>query len=34
LSYGVPHAIGPDGLELGGAFLAKYLKIKGLIAAR
>jgi phospholipase/carboxylesterase len=34
LSYGVPHAIGPDGLELGGAFLAKFLKIKGLIAAR
>lgn len=26
LSYGVPHAIGPDGLELGGAFLAARLK--------
>ncbi|MEZ6022959.1 MAG: dienelactone hydrolase family protein [Hyphomonadaceae bacterium] len=26
VSYGVPHSIGPDGLELGGAFLATYLK--------
>lgn len=26
VSYGVPHAIGPDGLELGGSFLAAQLK--------
>ncbi len=26
VSYGVPHSIGPDGLELGGAFLAMQLK--------
>ena len=26
VSFGVPHSIGPDGLELGGAFLANYLK--------
>jgi len=26
VSYGVPHSIGPDGLDLGGAFLATYLK--------
>ena len=26
VSYGVPHSIGPDGVELGGAFLATYLK--------
>ena len=30
VSYGVPHSIGPDGLELGGAFLATYLKTKAL----
>ncbi len=26
VSFGVPHSIGPDGLELGEAFLATYLK--------
>jgi len=26
ISYGVPHSIGPDGLELGGEFLASCLK--------
>jgi phospholipase/carboxylesterase len=25
ISYGVPHSIGPDGLELGGAFLKMAL---------
>jgi phospholipase/carboxylesterase len=30
VSFGVPHSIGPDGLELGGAFLANYLKPKGI----
>ena len=34
ISYGVPHSIGPDGLELGGAFLARYLKTPALTAAR
>lgn len=34
VSYGVPHSIGPDGLELGGAFLATYLKTKGIMTAR
>ncbi|MGD9979398.1 MAG: alpha/beta hydrolase [Hyphomonadaceae bacterium] len=33
VSYGVPHSIGPDGLELGGEFLAMYLKTKGLVDA-
>jgi phospholipase/carboxylesterase len=33
ISYGAAHSIGPDGLELGGAFLAMYLKTKGLVAA-
>jgi phospholipase/carboxylesterase len=33
ISYGVPHSIGPDGLELGGAFLNMYLKTKGLVGA-
>ncbi|GAM98048.1 phospholipase/carboxylesterase family protein [alpha proteobacterium U9-1i] len=28
LSYGVPHSIGPDGLELGGDFLSNALKTK------
>ena len=32
ISYGVPHSIGPDGLELGGEFLAMYLKTKGLVS--
>ena len=26
ISYGVAHSIGPDGLEIGGAFLASHLK--------
>jgi phospholipase/carboxylesterase len=34
VSYGVPHSIGPDGLDLGGVFLATYLKTKGITAAR
>lgn len=29
ISYGVPHAIGPDGLELGGAFISAMLKSRG-----
>lgn len=33
VSYGLPHSIGPDGLDLGGAFLATYLKTKKLITA-
>lgn len=33
ISYGVPHSIGPDGLELGGEFLAMYLKTKTLVGA-
>jgi len=33
VSYGVPHSIGPDGLDLGGAFLAMQLKTKGLVGA-
>ncbi|MGD9968321.1 MAG: alpha/beta hydrolase [Hyphomonadaceae bacterium] len=32
VSYGVPHSIGPDGLALGGEFLASYLKTKSLVA--
>ena len=27
LSPGVPHSIGPDGLDLGGAFLARFLRM-------
>ncbi|MGE0595766.1 MAG: alpha/beta hydrolase [Hyphomonadaceae bacterium] len=34
VSYGVPHSIGPDGLDLGGAFLATYLKAKAIVSAR
>lgn len=30
VSYGVPHSIGPDGVDLAGAFLATYLKNKGI----
>lgn len=33
VSYGVPHSIGPDGLDLGGTFLASNLKTKKLITA-
>ncbi|MGD9814298.1 MAG: alpha/beta hydrolase [Hyphomonadaceae bacterium] len=32
ISYGVPHSIGPDGLELGGEFLATYLKKQEIVA--
>jgi phospholipase/carboxylesterase len=28
VSYGIPHSIGQDGLDLGGAFLANCLKTK------
>lgn len=34
ISYGVPHSVGPDGLELGGAFLAECLKTPALAGAR
>jgi phospholipase/carboxylesterase len=34
ISYGIPHSIGPDGLELGGAFLSTYLRTPKLAAAR
>jgi phospholipase/carboxylesterase len=34
ISYGVPHSIGPDGLDLGGAFLAMQLKTQGIVAGR
>lgn len=33
VSYGVPHSIGPDGLDLGGAFLSTYLKTKKIAQA-
>jgi phospholipase/carboxylesterase len=32
VSYGVPHSIGPDGLELGAAFLAMQLKARKILA--
>jgi phospholipase/carboxylesterase len=31
VSYGVPHSIGPDGLDLGAAFLAMQLKAKKIL---
>ncbi len=31
VSYGVPHSIGQDGLDLGGAFLARYLKSPSIV---
>jgi len=34
VSYGVPHSIGQDGLDLGGAFLASCLKTKAITVAR
>ncbi|MBS0385200.1 MAG: dienelactone hydrolase family protein [Proteobacteria bacterium] len=34
VSYGVPHSIGQDGLDLGGAFLASRLKTKAITPAR
>lgn len=33
ISYGVPHSIGPDGLDLGGAFLATQLKTRTITPA-
>lgn len=33
ISYGIPHSIGPDGLDLGGSFLATYLKTRKIMAA-
>jgi len=33
ISYGVPHSIGPDGLELGGAFLKAMLGARALTRA-
>jgi phospholipase/carboxylesterase len=33
VSYGVPHSIGPDGLDLGGEFLARHLKMHKIVAA-
>lgn len=33
VSFGVPHSIGPDGLDLGGAFLANYLKKQQIMTA-
>lgn len=32
VSYGVPHSIGPDGLDLGGQFLVNCLKNKTIVA--
>lgn len=34
ISYGVPHSIGPDGLELGGQFLARVLAPKRALQAK
>ena len=34
LSYGVPHSIGPDGIELGGAFLSTCLKTRVMASSR
>ncbi len=34
ISYGIPHSIGPDGLELGGAFLTQVLKAPALTGRR
>ncbi len=33
ISYGVPHSIGPDGLELGADFLSMQLKTKRIVTA-
>lgn len=33
VSYGIPHSIGPDGIDLGREFLAMFLKTKGLVGA-
>ena len=32
VSYGVPHSIGPDGLDLGGQFLSNHLKTKTIVS--
>jgi phospholipase/carboxylesterase len=32
ISYGVPHSIGPDGLELGGSFLKMMLGRRRVLA--
>jgi len=32
VSYGVPHSIGPDGLDLGGEFLSRHLKVAKIVA--
>lgn len=34
ISYGIPHSIGPDGLELGGQFLARVLAPKRALQAK
>jgi phospholipase/carboxylesterase len=34
VSYGLPHSIGEDGLDLGAAFLGAHLKTKKILAAR
>jgi phospholipase/carboxylesterase len=34
VSYGVPHSIGQDGLDLGGAFLASHLKTPKIMVGR
>lgn len=34
VSYGVPHSIGQDGLDLGAAFLSTYLKTKKIVLER
>lgn len=34
ISYGVPHSIGPDGLDLGGEFLARVLAPKRALQAK
>jgi phospholipase/carboxylesterase len=34
ISYGAPHSIGPDGLDLGGAFLSNCLKARPIVTAR
>jgi len=33
ISYGIPHSVGPDGLELGGAFIANCLKKQAIASA-
>ncbi len=33
VSYGIPHSIGPDGLDLGGEFIARHLKKQKIVPA-